>query len=81
MAVEAAKADSEPIDPVSLLENGRNSGEKDTGSAEEVIDHDAEKRVIRKVDFNLITIFGALYMMSFLGIIRPGRASHTSTVD
>ena len=31
------------------------------------IDHDAEKKLLRKIDLNLITLFGALYLMSFLG--------------
>ena len=32
---------------------------KDVGSIEDTIDHQAEKRVLRKVDLNLITIFGS----------------------
>ena len=30
------------------------------------IDHVAEKKLVGKIDLNLITLFGALYLMSFL---------------
>ena len=37
------------------------------GAISEVeIDYVAEKKLIRKIDLNLITLFGALYLMSFL---------------
>ena len=41
--------------------------DKDVRSFEETIDREAEKRVLRKVDLNLLSVFGALYLMSFLG--------------
>ena len=41
--------------------------DKDVGSIEDEIDHQAEKNVVRKIDLNLISIFGVLYLMSFLG--------------
>lgn len=31
------------------------------------IDPVAEKKLVRKLDINIITLFGALYLMSFLG--------------
>jgi hypothetical protein len=37
------------------------------GSYEEAINTIEEKKVVRKMDLNLITLFGALYLMSFLG--------------
>ena len=43
------------------------SRDKTIGTVEEFIDHDAEKKIIRKIDLNLITLFGCLYLMSFLG--------------
>ncbi|WWD18844.1 hypothetical protein CI109_103299 [Kwoniella shandongensis] len=42
------------------------------------IDHVAERRVLRKIDYNLITIFGALYMMSFLDRANIGNAKLTT---
>lgn len=41
--------------------------DKGLGSIEDVIDPRAEKKLLRKIDLNLITLFGALYLMSFLG--------------
>lgn len=37
------------------------------GSIDNGIDPRAEKKLLRKIDLNLITLFGALYLMSFLG--------------
>lgn len=34
---------------------------------EDIIDPAGEKKILRKIDANLITLFGALYLMSFLG--------------
>ena len=41
----------------------------DEGIYEDVVDHAAEKKIVRKMDRNLITVFGALYLMSFLGMV------------
>jgi len=41
------------------------------------IDHVAEKKLLRKIDINLITLFGALYLMSFLGMV-PYLLQYTS---
>lgn len=38
------------------------------------IDEVAEKKLLRKVDLNLITLFGALYLMSFLDRSNIGNA-------
>ncbi|WVQ73492.1 hypothetical protein IAR50_003064 [Cryptococcus sp. DSM 104548] len=42
------------------------------------IDHVAESKVLRKIDWNLIPVFGALYMMSFLDRSNIGNAKLTS---
>ena len=39
-----------------------------TGSLDDVVDHAAERKIVRKMDLNLITVFGGLYLMSFLGM-------------
>ncbi|KAK8864132.1 hypothetical protein IAR55_001378 [Kwoniella newhampshirensis] len=44
----------------------------------EEIDHVAERKVLRKIDWNLISIFGALYMMSFLDRANIGNARLTT---
>jgi len=50
----------------------RNMGpEKDVGSIDDLIDEQAERKVLRKIDFNLISVFGCLYLMSFLGKSYP----------
>ncbi|KUJ14691.1 MFS general substrate transporter [Mollisia scopiformis] len=41
------------------------------------IDHVAEKKLMRKIDLNLITLFGALYLMSFLDRSNIGNANLT----
>ncbi|CZR64272.1 uncharacterized protein PAC_14170 [Phialocephala subalpina] len=41
------------------------------------IDHVAEKKLIRKIDLNLMTLFGALYLMSFLDRSNIGNANLT----
>ncbi len=42
------------------------------GSTDEfAIDLATEKRVLRKVDLNLMTVLGVLYLMSFLGASPP----------
>jgi hypothetical protein len=41
--------------------------DKDVGAVENIIDPLLEKKVLRKVDIYLLTLFGALYMMSALG--------------
>lgn len=48
------------------------------GSIEDDIDYAAEKKIVRKMDLNLISIFGVLYLMSFLGKIF---ALHAVTED
>lgn len=42
------------------------------------IDFVAEKKLLRKIDINLITLFGALYLMSFLGKPWVHNANHIS---
>lgn len=41
--------------------------DKDDASFDDAIDSQEEKRILRKIDVNLITLFGVLYLMSFLG--------------
>jgi hypothetical protein len=41
--------------------------ELEIGEVSDTIDHKTEKKLVRKIDLNLITLFGALYLMSFLG--------------
>ncbi|KAE8445629.1 hypothetical protein EG329_013263 [Mollisiaceae sp. DMI_Dod_QoI] len=41
------------------------------------IDYVAEKKLLRKIDLNLITLFGALYLMSFLDRSNIGNANLT----
>ncbi|EMC95878.1 hypothetical protein BAUCODRAFT_109550 [Baudoinia panamericana UAMH 10762] len=52
---------------------------KDTasGTFENSIDHVAEKKVVRKMDLNLISIFGLLYLLSFLDRSNIGNANLT----
>ncbi|KAF2100183.1 MFS general substrate transporter [Rhizodiscina lignyota] len=42
----------------------------ETGDLIAAIDPVAEKKLLRKLDLNIITLFGALYLMSFLGTDR-----------
>ncbi|WVQ84260.1 hypothetical protein IAT38_006412 [Cryptococcus sp. DSM 104549] len=42
------------------------------------VDYAAEKKVLRKIDWNLIPVFGALYMMSFLDRANIGNAKLTT---
>ncbi|OXH22188.1 high-affinity nicotinic acid transporter [Cryptococcus neoformans] len=44
----------------------------------EDIDYSEEKRILRKIDWNLIPVFGALYMMSFLDRSNIGNANLTT---
>ncbi|KAK5131207.1 hypothetical protein LTR08_001232 [Meristemomyces frigidus] len=53
------------------------NGDTDVGLFEDNVDHQAEKRVLRKIDLNLISIFGALYLMSFLDRSNIGNANLT----
>ncbi|RFU30936.1 hypothetical protein B7463_g5423, partial [Scytalidium lignicola] len=52
--------------------------DEDYGTVTDIeIDHAAEKRLLRKIDINLITLFGALYLMSFLDRSNIGNANLT----
>ncbi|KAK5115895.1 hypothetical protein LTR62_000351 [Meristemomyces frigidus] len=50
----------------------------DKGIYEDLVDHEAEQKVVRKMDRNLITVFGALYLMSFLDRSNIGNANLTT---
>ncbi|KAF2112236.1 major facilitator superfamily domain-containing protein [Lophiotrema nucula] len=67
------KESEEKVTPIRPL-----SGGKTTGTVEDFIDHDTEKKIIRKIDLNLITLFGCLYLMSFLDRSNIGNANLTS---
>lgn len=45
------------------------------------IDELSEKKLLRKIDLNLITLFGALYLMSFLDRANIGNAVSESLVQ
>ena len=59
----AAKPDKE-TNPIS---QDRCPSDGDVGTIEEFRDDAREKQVVHKVDLCLMTLFGALYLMSFLG--------------
>lgn len=62
----AEKADMPGKSP---LENGDMAKDTKTEAQEDDIDRGVERQILRKIDLNLISIFGALYLMSFLGDI------------
>ncbi|KAF1990633.1 MFS general substrate transporter [Aulographum hederae CBS 113979] len=43
----------------------------------DIIDHKREKKLLHKIDLNLMTLFGALYLMSFLDRSNIGNANLT----
>jgi hypothetical protein len=48
--------------------------ELEVGEVSDAIDHKTEKKLVRKIDLYLITLFGALYLMSFLGLLHSALA-------
>ncbi|XXH04237.1 hypothetical protein Hte_010651 [Hypoxylon texense] len=56
-------------------------GEKDVGVVEEYIDTKAEKKLLRKLDLNLLILFGCIYCMNSLDRSNIGNAALTSFED
>ncbi|KAI1778465.1 major facilitator superfamily domain-containing protein [Hypoxylon cercidicola] len=69
---------SEEVKPADLNEP---VGEKDVGVMEEFIDTVAEKKLLRKIDIYLLTLFGCIYCMNSLDRSNIGNAALTSFED
>jgi hypothetical protein len=74
---EKPVGDAPAKEPVVAHDAGGAEHEKELGTTEDYVDPKLEKRIIRKIDANLITLFGALYLMSFLDRSNIGNANLT----
>lgn len=68
MSESPAKVEEKPaLVQVVGSDDENTAGKEELGFSEEIIDPVLERRILRKIDLNLITLFGVLSMMSSLG--------------
>jgi hypothetical protein len=68
MSESLSKSDEKPAMVLVTSDDENTShGKEELGSSEEIVDPVVERRILRKIDLNLLTLFGVIGMMSSLG--------------
>ncbi|KAF2835917.1 MFS general substrate transporter [Patellaria atrata CBS 101060] len=73
-AIERDPEKSHPLDHGSRLEDSDGYGKAEIGPQDIVIDHVAEAKLVRKLDFYIIPMVMLLYLLSFLDRVNIGNA-------